>query len=83
MADEATFTVGPPQPVVDSRKLPAVTAADEAGFVHGVDLGKDHPDNVLVDGDLPSEDQLDALVADVDTAAADGVGFDDADLAEP
>jgi len=100
---EAIFTVGPPQLVADSRNLPAVTAEDEAGFVHGADLGNDHPDNVPLDSDgidvdaglplpqpaaehdedLPSEDELDELVADVDTAAIDGVGFDDADLEAP
>jgi hypothetical protein len=97
MADEAIFTVGPPQPVEDSRKLPAVTAEDEAGFVHGADLGYDHPDNIdsdlagvdadpktePEDEDLPSEDELDDLVADVDPDDVDLVGFDDTDLEEP
>jgi hypothetical protein len=101
MSDDAIFTVGPPQPVTDSRDLPAVTAEDEADFVTGADLGRDHPDNRPLDpddsdvdavlrapsaeddGDLPGEDELDALVADVDTADVDAVGFDDADLAEP
>lgn len=101
MFDEAIFTVGPPQPVTDSRDLPAVTAEDEAGFVSGADLGHDHPDNrppdpdgtdvdpVLPapsaedDEDLPSEDELDGLVADIDTDDVDAVGFDDADLEEP
>lgn len=101
MSDEATFTVGPPQPVTDSRDLPAVTAEDEAGFVHGADLGNDHPDNRPTDSDdedvdavlpgigaeddedLPSEDELDGLVADVDADDVDSVGFDDADLEEP
>lgn len=98
MSDEATFTIGPPQPVTDSRDLPAVTAEDEAGFVSGADLGYDHPDNVPTDPeldavlpepsadedeDLPSEDELDALVADVDTDDVDSVGFDEADLEEP
>lgn len=100
MFDEGAFTVGPPQPVTDSRKLPAVSADDEAGFVSGADLADNHPDNnadpdgadvdvVLPapsaedDEGLPSEDELDALVADVDTADVDAVGFDDADLQEP
>jgi hypothetical protein len=98
MADEAIFTVGPPQPVEDSRKLPTVTAEDEAGFVHGADLGYDHPDNIdsdlagidadpqteaTEDEDLPSEDELDDLVAEIDPDDVDGVGFDDADLEEP
>ncbi len=44
MSDGLMFTIGPPLPVTDSRLLPAVTAPDEAGFVHGADVGK-HPDN--------------------------------------
>ncbi len=98
MSDEVTFTIGPPQPVTDSRDLPAVTAEAEAGFVTGADLGYNHPDNVPtdpdvdavlpepsvgVDEDLPSEDELDTLVADVDVDDVDAVGFDDADLVEP
>lgn len=101
MSDGVTFTVGPPQPVTDSRDLPAVTAEDEAGFVHGADLGDDHPDNRPADSDdadagavlpeigaeddedLPSEDELDGLVANVDPDDVDSVGFDDADLGEP
>jgi hypothetical protein len=98
MSNEAIFTIGPPQPVEDSRKLPAITAEDEAGFVHGADLGYDHPDNIDsdlagVDADpqteaeddeaLPGEDELDDLVAEVDPNDVDGVGFDDADLEEP
>lgn len=51
MSDDAVFTVGPPQPVTDSRDLPAVTAEDEAGFVTGADLGRDHPDNRPPDPD--------------------------------
>lgn len=81
MSDGLNFTVGPPQRIEDSRKLPAVTAKDEAGFVHGADLTKDHPDNEL--SYLLSDDELAAQVADVDTSAVDGVGFDDADLEEP
>ena len=46
---EATFTVGPPHPVTDSRQLPAVDAQDEAGVVSGADLGDDHPDNTPLD----------------------------------
>lgn len=97
-ASEPIFTIGPPQPVEDSRKLPAVTAEDEAGFVHGADLGYDHPDNIDSDlagvdavpqpeaeddEEVPSEDELDNLVAAVDPDDVDGVGFDDADLEEP
>jgi hypothetical protein len=43
MSDEATFTVGPPQPVTDSRDLPAVTAEEEAEFVRGTEPGDDPP----------------------------------------
>jgi hypothetical protein len=96
MADE-TFTVGPPDPVTDSRELPAVTDEDEAGFVHGADLGANHPDNDVSDAevaaifaeieaeieDLLTEDEVAAVVAGVDTAAVDDVGFDEGDLAEP
>ena len=98
--EAAIFTVGPPQPVTDSRSLPAVTAEDEAAFVHGADLGANHPDNTATDpddadvdavpdtenqedDDLPSEDELYDLVAEVDADDVDAVGFDDADLAEP
>lgn len=45
MSEHPTFTIGPPEPVLDSRRLPAVTSEDEAGFVTGADLGADHPDN--------------------------------------
>jgi hypothetical protein len=102
MSDEATFTVGPPQPVTDSRDLPAITPEEEAGFVRGTEPGDDpphdnrptDPDDADVDAvrtemaaeddkDLPSEDELDALVADVDADDVDSVGFDDADLGEP
>jgi len=44
MSDGLTFTIGPPLPVTDSRLLPAVSAPDEAGFVHGADVDE-HPDN--------------------------------------
>ena len=97
-AGDATFTVGPPYPVTDSRDLPAVNALDEAGFVHGADL-PDHPDNVgpepddadvdvladhddHVEDDLPSDDDLLGLVAEVDADDVDTVGFDAADAAE-
>ena len=91
MGDEATFTVGPPLPVTDPNHLPAVTDEDEAGFVHGADLGYDHPDNGFSDAevgallaeDLPSEDELDVLVADVNPDDVDAIGFNDADLEEP
>jgi hypothetical protein len=98
--EEPTFTVGPPQPVTDSRLLPAVTPQDEAGNVHGADLADLHPDNevpepdesevdavpdpnTVIDDDLPSEEEVDALVTDLDPDDVDDVGFDDTDLAEP
>jgi len=89
--------VGPPEPVTDSRELPAVTAEDEAGFVHGADLGDLHPDNVdgadddappvltgvVEEEELPGDDELDALVADIDTEDVDQVGFGEDDLRTP
>lgn len=96
MSEDPTFTVGPPQAVTDSRLLPAVTAGDEAGFVHGADLGE-HPDNrPLQAGELdvvgfasdgstpaeevvPSESDLDLVVAGIDVDAVDEIGFDAAD----
>lgn len=51
MSDQPTFTIGPPDPVLDSRRLPAVTSGDESGFVTGADLGPDHPDNTGEPGD--------------------------------
>src|SRR4029450_7689122 len=81
----------------DSRKLPAVSAEEEAGVVHGADLGDKHPDNVYIDDDngaalepdadageeLPGDDELESLVADVDTDGVDDVGFDASDLEGP
>jgi hypothetical protein len=99
MPDEPAFVVGPADAVVDSRKLPAVTPEEEAGFVHGADLGKDHPDNVEgpddpeaaavaeteteEEADLPAEDDLDGDVAAVDPDDIDDVGFDDDDTLDP
>lgn len=99
---EEAFTVGPPEPVFDSRRLPAVTAEDEEAFVPAADLAEDHPDNdgeptddeigmgpvdpagdLEDEGEPPSADELDALIADVDDDDVDQVGFDDADLVEP
>lgn len=45
MSDRGTFTVGPPEPILDSRRLPAVSGDEEDDFVTGADLGADHPDN--------------------------------------
>jgi hypothetical protein len=44
MPDLTEFTVGPPEPVTDSRRLPVITPQDEGGFVSGADL-EVHPDN--------------------------------------
>jgi len=98
---DATFAVGPPHPITDSRQLPAVDAEDEAGVVSGADLGGDHPDNTALDPndpelvgdpadlvedepeDLPGDDELAALVVDVDPDDVDDAGFDDSDVVEP
>lgn len=97
---DATFTIGPPHPVTDSRQLPAVDAQDEASLVSGADLAGDHPDNTALDPDdpevvgdpadqaqdepedLPGDDELASLVAEVDADDVDGVGFDDSDASD-
>lgn len=93
-AGDGTFSIGPPQPVEDSRMLPAVSAEDEAGAVQGDDVA-DHPDNIGPDDvaplepdtdageELPGDDELESLVADVDTDAVDDVGFNAADQEVP
>lgn len=104
-AGEAQFVVGPPQPVTDSRQLPAVDSDGESGFVvSGANLGSEHPDNIELDqaqladdplgvsaGDVaepppddvrPTDDELAADVADVDTDAVDAVGFDASDVVD-
>jgi hypothetical protein len=104
MPDLAEFTVGPPQPVTDSRLLPVITSEDEGGFITDVALVPDeHPDNEVdvpddaVDGLLTAaspeeqdaaetaagdaeapdatDDELETLVAEVDTDDVDGSGF--------
>lgn len=61
------FTVGPPDPVTDSRQLPVITAEDESGFVTGADLVGDHPDNA----EVAPDDVLDGvLVATPEEQAA-------------
>jgi hypothetical protein len=94
MPGRAIFDLGPPDPVLDSRQLPVITFDDEQGFVTGADLGEAHPDNVDPPADLPveldtpqgddpgplpSEDELDSLVAQVDVNDVDQRGFDAAD----
>lgn len=114
---DGKFTVGPPAPISDPRRLPAVSAEEEADFVrkanrdvpHPDNEGADEPDFVPVhdlvgvqdlvgappprplglltaadeqpgeDEDLPSEDELAELVADVDVDDIDPDGFDDTD----
>jgi hypothetical protein len=91
---QATFELGPPEPVTDSRELPVITQDDESSFVTGADLDQLHPDNQPLPDDfmneadvppddppeqLPSEDDLDPLVASVDTDDIDA-GFDPQDL---
>jgi hypothetical protein len=93
--DDATFSVGPPHPITDSRELPAVTGEDEASVVTGADLGDGHPDNdplvedvesPLTDADAEgpedtvAEAELDELVADVDPDDIDDVGFGGDDM---
>lgn len=93
MPERAIFELGPPDPVADSRQLPVITFDDEQGFVTGADLGEAHPDNVDPPSDLPveldtqgddpgplpTEDELDSLVGQVDVNDVDQRGFDAAD----
>jgi hypothetical protein len=70
------FTVGPPDPVTDSRQLPVITTDDEDGFVTGADLADDHPDNA----EDPPDNVLDeVLVAtpEEQAAAEAAAGADD------
>lgn len=70
------FTVGPPDPVTDSRQLPVITEEDEKGFVTGADLADDHPDN---DEDAPDNVLDEVLVAtpEEQAAAEEAAGTDD------
>ncbi len=84
-AGDGTFSVGPPDAIFDSRLLPAVTADDEAALVATTadpldDV--DEPPDVPVppadddaDQELPGDDELDALISDVDTDSVE-TGFD-------
>lgn len=92
----AVFSIGDPRPVTDPRLLPAVSADEEAAFLGGLVAGDDQPDGAAGpvgtvgtvdaeqadDGPLPTEAELDALVAGMTVDAVDEVGFDDADLAD-
>jgi hypothetical protein len=69
------FTVGPEDPVTDSRLLPVITSDDEGGFVNGADLADDHPDN---DEDAPDDvlDQVLVAASPEDQAAAEAAAGD-------
>ena len=71
------FTVGPPDPVTDSRQLPVITTEDESGFVTGADLVDKHPDN---DADAPDDVLDEVLVATPEEQAAAEAAAGDGDL---
>ena len=69
-------TVGPPDPVADSRQLPVITPDDEGGFVTGTGrVPDDHPDN---DQAVPDNVLDEVLVAasPEDQAAAEAAAGD-------
>jgi hypothetical protein len=74
MPPPETFTVGPPDPVTDSRELPAITPDDEDGFVTGADLGDDHPDNDQVAPDGVLDEVLVAATPEEQSAAEAAAG---------
>jgi hypothetical protein len=78
MPELETFTVGPPDPVTDSRQLPVVTPDDEGGFVTGADLERDHPDNYEDAPDGVLDELLVAATPDEQAAAEAAAG--DADV---
>ena len=69
-----TFTVGPPDPVTDSRLLPVITTEDESGFVTGADLVDDHPDNAEDAPDDVLDSVLVAATAEEQAAAEEAAG---------
>jgi hypothetical protein len=71
------FTVGPPDPVTDSRQLPVITTEDESGFVSGADLVEEHPDN---DADAPDDVLDEVLAATPEEQAAAEAAAGDGDL---
>jgi hypothetical protein len=71
------FTVGPPDPVTDSRQLPVITTDDENGFVTGADLVEEHPDN---DEDAPDDVLDEVLVATPEEQAAAEEAAGDGDV---
>ena len=81
MEELSTFTVGPPDPVTDSRALPVITPDDEGGFVTGADLGTDHPDNEQDAPDDVLDQVLVAATPEEQAAAEDAAG--DPDQAAP
>lgn len=68
------FTVGPPDPVTDSRQLPVITTDDEDGFVTGADLQDVHPDNDGVAPDDVLDQVLVAATPDEQAAAEAAAG---------
>jgi hypothetical protein len=60
MSELEKFSVGPPDPVTDSRQLPVISSDEENGFVTGADLGDEHPDN---EQDVPDNVLDEVLVA--------------------
>ena len=60
MPELEKFSVGPPDPVTDSRQLPVISFDDEDGFVTGADLEDEHPDN---DQEAPDNVLDEVLVA--------------------
>src|SRR5689334_11912783 len=70
------FTVGPPDPVTDSRQLPVITADDESGFVTGADLDV-HPDNAEVAPDDVLDQVLVAATPQEQAAAEAAAGAGD------
>jgi hypothetical protein len=70
------FTVGPPDPVTDSRQLPVITADDESGFVTGADL-REHPDNTEVAPDDVLDQVLTAATPEEQATAEAAAGAGD------
>ena len=77
MTQLETFTVGPPDPITDSRQLPVITEEDENGFVTGADLADEHPDNYQDAPDDVLDDVLVAATPEEQAAAEEAAGADD------
>ena len=80
MQDLTSFTIGPPEPVTDSRELPVVTPDDESGFVTGADLEADHPDNEYEAPDDVLDEVLVAATPEEQAAAEEAAGDPDEPL---